>query len=197
MSGRGGASHRGRKRGLGWRGVPEGIRTRKSRRCWCRSRSGRGLPRCTHPRLYENVRNTAHLPLCLTSQATPLPNLSPRPPRKPLTPPNAALRLLPPLQAPPLRRFRRGPFQSPFRPSPSLSKPRHSQEASQLRIMRQDRGPKLILPMLPSSPWTAFSCYKPTLSQSMPSLGTDRGKRLRGVQAGSRGHKCRQRSRQC
>lgn len=114
-TGQGGAAHRGRRRGLSQRGAPEDTRTRRSRRCWCRCRPGKGPPRCTRPRLRDRASETrAHLPLRLALRAAPLPRLYPtlrmprpqdaRRPRPKIQTPHPALLLVspPPAMSPAL-----------------------------------------------------------------------------------------------
>ena len=87
-----------------------------------------------------------------------------------LTPSPTCLRLLPFLQAPPPRRA----WLEPVHSLPNLSRLRP-------------------FPLSSPTPPLPF----PSLSRFRPGVGTDRGKRLRGVRAGSRGHKYRRRSRRC
>ena len=117
--GRGGASHRGRKRGPGPRGVPEDRRTRKSRPCWCRCRSGRGPPRCTRPRLRGKAGNRRSTSFS-AEHFRPSPSTALSPPLGLVDldafPTCLRLRPLPP--APPLQGVSLGPFHS----QPSLCK---------------------------------------------------------------------------
>lgn len=131
-----GASHRGRRPGRGRRDVPEDRRTRRSRRCWYRCRSGRGPPRCTRPRLRDSVE-TAVPPAAQPSRPSPSAAPTPPPPRPraeaaPVSPPTAgpAFPQAPPLpgrrqEAPPARPRPRG-FETSvqefrLRPPPSPS----------------------------------------------------------------------------
>lgn len=114
------------------------------------------------------------------SQATP-PQPSPRP----------DLPEAPPSHAPPSGGVQPSPFQTRPRLYSRLSSPTPGPTGS---------APKVRPESMQNSDSHSGACL--FLIQNHPfrvraQRGTDRGKRLRGVRAGSRGHKCRHRSRRC
>lgn len=179
-------TNRGEGSGRGW---GAGSRTETGGEVWAGAVSRRtdALERAvgvgTDAALAE-VLLAAFVHVCRTVSATAshspclpdIPDHAPPPPfprpygSETLTPSPTCLRLLPFLQAPPSRRA----WLEPFHSLPNLSRLRP-------------------FPLSSPTPPLPF----PTLSRSRPSLGTDRGKRLRGVRAGSRGHKYKRRSRRC